>query len=310
MNNVFTNKSVKPKMALVAGVASILTVTLLIVIKAVAYLESDSTSVLASLIDSVADASVSLMTFMAIRVSLRPADHKHRFGHGKVEGLAALFQSAFIAGAGVFLIFESMSRFSGQHVVQDHVIAISVMAVSAIMSLLLVTIQKYTLSHAPSLAVEADRTHYSMDIVVNIAVIGIITLLYYGAPPWIDPVFAILVSGYLGLTAKHIAGQGVGMLVDRELLGDAREIMTKKILSHKKVKGMHDLRTRQSGMRVFISFDIELDPDLTLHKAHEIVREVEHSLLEDFPHADILIHADPYGDTADSRHQISGVHHS
>lgn len=295
-------------MALVAGLASVTTVSILIALKLIVYLQSGAASVLASLIDSVVDAKVSLMTLFAIRYSLKPADHDHRYGHGKIEGLAALFQAAFIAGAGVFLVLESVARFSQPHTVENQMAVIAVMVIATILSLGLVAIQKLSLRHAPSLAVEADKAHYSMDIAINIGVIAVMMALSYGAPGWIDPVFALLVALYLAFTVRDIAGKGVDMLLDRELPGSARETITKKVLSHPGVLGMHDLRTSKSGMSVFISFDMEVDADLSLRAAHEIARVVEHDLLGLFPHAEILIHLDPQGDTEDTRHRVSGVH--
>ena len=294
----------RPRMALFAGAASIGTVTVLIALKLYAAFETGSASVLASLIDSAVDASVSVMTFLAIRISLKPADDDHRHGHGKVEGLAALFQAAFIAGAGFFLLLESIRRFSAYLVPESGDLAIWIMVVSTALSVLLIMIQSYSLKHAPSLAVEADRAHYLNDIAINAGVICVLAGLKAGAPAWIDPAFAVLVAFYLALTVREIAGKGIDMLLDRELTGDARERITKKVLSHRYVMGMHDLRTSKSGMKVFISFDIELDPSLLLYNAHEIVREVEYELLIDFPNAEILIHADPHGDTYDTRHTV------
>lgn len=302
------NTNIRPRMALIAGAASVATVFVLIVIKSFALIQTGSASILASLIDSVVDASVSIMTFLAIKISLKPADEDHRHGHGKVEGLAALFQAAFIAGAGFFLLLESAGRFTGPAATQENDIAIAIMAVATILSVILVMVQNYSLKFAPSLAVEADRAHYSSDILMNVGVIGVLFGLQHGAPWWIDPAFAVLVAFYLALTVRRIAGKAVDMLLDRELSGDARERITKKVLSHKYVMGMHDLRTSKSGMKIFISFDIELDPSLLLYNAHEIVREVEFELLIDFPNAEILIHADPHGDTYDTRHS-GEVHH-
>lgn len=295
-------------MALLAGAASIATVFILIVLKAYAAYQTGSASVLASLIDSIVDASVSLMTFLAINISLKPADDNHRHGHGKVEGLAALFQAAFITGAGFFLLLESGGRFIHGNMPESSSIAILIMSISIVLSIFLVMVQNYALRFAPSLAVEADRAHYSSDIIVGIGVIGVLIALQRGAPIWIDPAFAVLVALYLAFTAFQIAQKGIDMLLDRELPGAAREIITKKVLSHKYVMGMHDLRTSKSGMKVFISFDIELDPSLLLYNAHEIVREVEYELLIEFPNAEILIHADPHGDTYDTRHNVHGVH--
>ncbi len=303
------NRIIQPRYAVWAGMASVCTVGLLVLIKAFAFWQSGAVSILATVIDSLADAVVSIVSFMAIRYSLKPADHEHRYGHGKVEGLAALFQAAFIVGAGAFLVFESISRFAVPHPVQDIPLVIGVMVLSIIFSALLVLVQNFSLKHAPSLAVEADRAHYSGDIAVNIGVVAILLALKSGAPPWIDPAFAVLVALYLALVARSIAMKGVDMLLDRELPDAERKAITAKVLAHEGVMGMHDLRTYKSGMTVFISFDIELAPELPLREAHEIVRAVELELLRDFPNAEILIHPDPAGDTHDTRHQVSGVHH-
>ena len=291
-----------PHMALIAGTASIVTVVFLIVIKLYAVLQTGSVSVMASLVDSILDASVSIVTLLAIRISLKPADDDHRHGHGKVEGLAALFQAAFIVGGGFFLLLESAGRLQNANVPENTPVAIIIMIVSILLSAILVAIQNYSLRYAPSLAVEADKAHYSSDIVINLGVIGVLAALQSGAPVWIDPLFAMIVALYLGFTVYKIAGQGIDMLLDRELSDEARETITNRVLAHEGVKGMHDLRTSKSGMKIFISFDVELDPSLLLYNAHEILREIEFEVLMDFPNAEILIHADPHGDTYDTRH--------
>lgn len=294
--------------ALIAGLFSLVVVSALIVIKTYAYYMEGSVAVMATLIDSIVDAGVSLIMYVAIRISLKPADSEHRQGHGKIEGLAALFQSAFIAAAGFFLFFESVRNFATPQVHEKSDTVVMIMAISAALSLVLTAVQRWSLKHAPSLAVESDHAHYSGDVFINLGVIAVIFALHYGAPHWIDPAFGILVVMYLAFIVRHIAGKGMDMLLDREMPAQVRELITKKVLSHQYVLGMHDLRTHKSGMRVFISFDMELDPSLLLYNAHEIVREVEHELLTEFPNAEILIHVDPYGDTYDTRHHVAGVH--
>ena len=297
-----------PGLALWAGGASIVTVAFLIVIKTLAYLDNDSVSVLASLLDSGVDAGASIITFMAIRFSLKPADSEHRHGHGKIEGLAAFTQAGLIALAAVFLLVESLHRFKGAPPPGDLTLAIPVMIVSVFISGLLIAVQKYSLRHAPSLAVEADYAHYANDIIVNGGVIAVLWLQSMGAPFWVDPAFGVLMAAYLAFSTWSVGGKALDMLLDRELPDETREKITQIVLSHDKVLGMHDLRTYKSGMRVFMSFDMELDPSLLLYTAHEIVREVEHDLLLSFPNAEILIHVDPYGDTFDSRHTVADVH--
>lgn len=295
--------------ALFAGFASVCTVVFLIIIKAYAYWQSDSASVLASLIDSLVDAGISFVTLLGIQYSLRPADEDHRHGHGKMEGVIALFQAAFIAGAGILLFFESLRRLSHPLEIENHMAVFVVMGISILMSLILVAIQKYTLKMAPSLAVEADKTHYSMDIVVNAGVIVVMFAMMSGAPAWIDPAYAILVALYISVTVREIASKGLDMLLDRELSQEIRDDIAQIIHGHNRVMGFHDLRTHKSGMKIMISFDLEVEASLSLADAHDIARDIEVDIVSAFPNAEVLIHVDPHNDTDDTRHSVAGVHH-
>lgn len=302
---------IQPKFALLAGGASIVTVAILIVAKSLTYWQSGSVSVLASLTDSGVDAAVSLINFFAIYYAIQPADREHRYGHGKAEGLAALAQGVFIAGAGFYLVMESVRRFTQDHPVQEHWAAIGIMGFSIAISMVLVAIQNHSLKHAPSLAVEAEKAHYAMDIVINGGVIVVLLALLFGAPPWIDPLFALLVAIYLGKTAWDIVGKGLDMLLDRELSDESRLRILDIIRAHPDAKNVHDLRTRKSGMNLYISFDLEIDPDFSLRKAHAISLDIEKGILKEFPNAEVMIHKDPHGIPHDeSRHQITGVHDS
>lgn len=292
----------RPEKALIAGMASIVTVTILIGLKAVMFFFTGSTSMLATLMDSLADATVSVMTFFVIRFSLKPADDNHRSGHGKIEGLAAVFQGCFIAAAALVLLFESFRRLQEPQTINHHEWGIAVMLVSIALSLVLLKIQKQVLKEAPSLAVEADHAHYATDIIVNIGVIIVLLALRAGAPSWIDAAFGVLMTIYLLYTARAIGWQGMDMLLDRELPDDVRAAIKARVRAHPAVKDMHDLRTSKSGMRMFISFDIEVDGAMTLTAAHDISRDIEHELLQDYPHAEIMIHIDPEGDPHDTRH--------
>ncbi len=303
------NNEIKRGYALVAGMASLVTVTVLIIVKSAAFLASGSTSVLASLIDSIVDAGASLINYAAIRYSLKPADEEHRHGHGKVEGLAAVFQAAFIFGAGIFLLFESVSRFTGEAVVTDHLLSIGVMALAIVMSIGLVMVQDFCLKHAPSLAVESEKAHYASDIFLNGGVIVILLVLFFGGPAWLDPVFALGVAVYLSRTAWKIASKGVDMLLDRELPDEDREEILKIVNANPEIVSVHDLRTRKAGMDIYIYFDVEIDAEMSLKKAHAVSLDVEHKILKKFPNAEIMIHKDPAGiPHKESRHKIAGVH--
>ncbi len=301
-NHHYQPQKHNPRYALLASLFAIGSVTLLIIIKTYAYYVSGSTAMLGTLTDSIVDVAVSLMMLYAVKLSLKPADETHRHGHGKVEGIAALLQGAFMGGAGIFLGFEAFDQFINPTPLTHHKVAIIVATIAIMVSLIVVAVQKFSLKRAPSLAIEADHAHYKTDIFLNGTVIIALLASYYGAPLWIDPAFALIIAFYFLWTAFKITGQSVDMLMDKEMPEDVRQQIETIVAGFDNIHGMHDLRTRMSGMNMHISFDVELDPKITLKTAHDIVRTLDHAILEYYPNAEIIIHMDPLGDTDDPRH--------
>ena len=111
--------------------------------------------------------------------------------------------------------------------------------------------------------------------------------------PCFDPLFAIGIALYILYSAWEIVKQSFDHLMDRELPDEEREQIKAIARSHKDVRGMHDLRSRRSGIDTFIQLHLELDDELTLLKAHEISDEVELLLQEAYPTGEIIIHIDP-----------------
>ncbi len=302
-------QTVKQRSPFYAGYTAIVIVTILICAKALAYYESGSMSVLSSLTDSVLDSLISIMTLASLYYARRPADEDHRWGHGKMEAVSALFQAAIIAGGGAFIIFEAINRLFNPAEITDHSLAIVVMIFSIILSFILVLIQKNILKHSQSLAIEADSANYSSDIVINTGALIVLCAGLYGIPHWIDPVFAILIALFMGITARNIAIKSLDMLLDRELPEEDRHKVISIIEAHTGVKGWHDLRTHRNGADFVMSFDIEVEPDMRLYDAHEIAKDLENSILSLFPNTEVLIHIDPCGYTEDARHRVKGLHH-
>lgn len=295
---------IEPKYALIASFWALGTVTILIAIKAYAYWRSDSAAILATLTDSLTDAAMSGVMLLALKYSLRPADNSHRHGHGKMEGVGALFQSACLLAAALFLIFEGGQRFAQPQEITHHILGVWVAGITIAMSVQLLLVQRYCLSKAPSLAVESDRAHYSSDIALNGSVIAALLVSYNGGPGWVDPLCAIAVACYYAYAARKIGLSALDMLTDRELPKAVRNKIVETIRRHPDILGYHDLRTRKSGMVLHISFDVEVDPEISLREAHDYVRALEEDILMDFPYAEIIIHKDPYGDPHDHRHQV------
>lgn len=275
-----------------ASTASVLVAFALIAMKLVAWLNTESASMLASMTDSILDSGASIFSFFAIRYALQPADEEHRFGHGKAESLAALAQSAFIAGSSMLLIFHSVEQLIQGPELPRVELGIWVSAIAIVLTLGLITIQRIAIKHTDSQAVKADHLHYQSDIMLNIAVIIALLLSGWGIL-WADSVFAIGIAVYLIMGAIRIGFEAFNSLMDRELPEDTQQEIVDIVNAVKGVNGLHGLRTREAGPTRFIQLHIELDDELSLLKAHAISDSVEAALMQRFPNADIIVHMDP-----------------
>ncbi|MCX7354607.1 MAG: cation diffusion facilitator family transporter [Alphaproteobacteria bacterium] len=278
-----------------ATYASVSVAAILIGLKFAAWLATGSVSMLATLVDSMLDAVASLVNLFAVRQALTPADREHRFGHGKAEPLAGLIQSAFIAGSALFLLVEVARRFVHPQAVEEGGLALVVMAVSVVMTLGLVTFQRYVVRKTASLAITADKLHYLGDMLANISVAVALILATQFGLHLADPIFGAIIAVYIVWSAWEIIRQSLDQLMDRELPDEERTRIREIALSHPEVRGVHDLRTRASGRDKFIQLHIELERLATLARAHEVSAAVEAKLREAFPGAEVIIHQDPEG---------------
>ena len=275
--------------------AAILSAAVLVVIKAATYFDTKSVALLSSLADSALDLLASGLTFLAVRVALTPADDGHRFGHGKAEPLSGLGQAAFVAGSAVLVMVEAVSRFHSPQPVENSTQGIVVMIAATAVTLALVTFQCQVIKKTGSLAISADSLHYTGDILMNLTVIVSLFLSARFSFPWIDPLFGLGISLFMLVNAVRIFVNAVGGLMDHELPDADRAEIFAIVQRHPKIKRVHDLRTRSSGLQKFIQMHIVLDARLSLLEAHGISDDVERALEQAFSGADIIIHQDPEG---------------
>lgn len=278
-----------------ATYASVGVASVLILAKFGAYLVTGAVSLLSSLVDSCVDLMASLVTLHGVRVSMRPADLSHRFGHGKAEPLAALAQAAFIAGSAVFLTAEAATRIVSPRPIEETAVGVGVMAFSMALTLALVLFQRHVIRRTGSLAIDADSVHYRADLLSNLAVIAAMVLTDATGVLLIDPLFALCIVAFLAVGAVRIAREALDVLMDRELPPADRERIRGVVLAHPQARGLHDLRTRSSGDRVFVELHLELDGGLTLAEAHDVADSVERALREAFPTAEVIVHQEPEG---------------
>ncbi len=265
----------------------------LVSLKLYAYIISDSLALFSTLLDSILDSGISVANFFAARTAARPACAHYRFGHGKVESLAVLGQAAFIAGSAIFLIISALHRLYHPEPILDVGVGIWAVSISMGLTALFLTFQRHVIGITKSTLVSVDYLHYVMDLLLGAGVIASLVLGKWLHTDFLDPLFAFAIAGYILFSTWKLFKKSVAILMDREFREEKRAIIKGLISSHKRVLGFHELRTRSSGKKDFIQFHLELPDHLPLIEAHEITDEVEKSIQEKFPHAEILIHQDP-----------------
>ncbi|WP_309087843.1 cation diffusion facilitator family transporter [Phenylobacterium sp.] len=280
--------------ALSVGVAAVL-----VAIKAFAWTASSSAALLASLADSALDLLASLVTFFAVRYAVVPPDAEHRFGHGKAEAFASLLQAGLVFASAALVAREAAARLADPRPLENGAWAVAVMLISIMLTGLLIAAQTRALRQTASVAVSGDRAHFATDLGSNLAaLIGIAGAAWLGFPI-LDAVAAILVAALLLWGAIGVFREAGAQLMDRELSDEDRDMILAAAAGRDpRVLGVHGLRTRASGPFVHIQLHLDLDPQLTLEAAHEVLIGAERRILAIFPAADILIHPNPRGRAA------------
>ena len=285
-----TNKN---KLMIGASIASVATSTSLIVMKTFAFFMTGSVAILASLFDSVQDLMTSAINFFTVRHSLQPADKKHRFGHGKAQGIGSFIQGFILLGSAGWLAFESALHL-GHHEIPTHSVwGIGIILISLLLTALLIRFQAFVIRQTDSLSIKADNAHYNGDLMMNTGVLISLVFSYTFSISCIDSLFGIGVSIYLFKTSLYVLRASIAMLMDEELPKQVQQKIKTQLNALKEIKEIHDLRTRQSGTKIFIQMTLILDGQMPLAKAHLIADKAEGLIQEIYPDSEIMIHLEP-----------------
>lgn len=278
-----------------AALASVAAATILLGLKAYAATATGSVAMLGSLADTALDLLSSLVTLYAVWLAAQPADEDHRFGHGKAEAIAALMQTLVIVGSAVAIGARAVAQFGVHDLPRRPEVGVSVSLAAAAMTLVLVAYQRRVVAATGSIAIGTDQLHYTSDLFLNLAVVAAFALESWAGLHGADAAFGIGIALYLAWGAVTSARAAVDMLMDREWPEAKRQKLLAVVARHPHVDGVHELRTRSSGVTDFIQFHVWLAPDMTVAAAHVIVDEIEADVATAFAGAEILIHVDPLG---------------
>lgn len=278
-----------------AALASIAVALLLLGLKGWAVLQTGSSAMVGSLADTLLDLAASMATLVGVWVAAQPADEGHRFGHGKAEAIAALFQVVLISISALAIAAHSVEQFLSGARVQSAGNGIAVSVVAMISTIMLLGWQRYVIRRTSSIAIATDHVHYQSDLLLNVAVIAALALDQYAGILGADSLFGVAIGGWLGWNAWKASRNAVTQLMDREWPEDKRRRLLELMAREPELVGVHDLRTRTSGNQDFAQFHVWVDPAMTVRDAHKVMDAIELRVKREFPDIEILIHPDPEG---------------
>jgi ferrous-iron efflux pump FieF len=278
-----------------AAFASIGAAVVLLALKGWAAWSTGSTAMLGSLADTTLDLVASCATLAGVWIAAMPADDKHRFGHGKAEAIAALFQIVLISISALAIAARAIEEFvaGSRTAAAGDGIAVSLIAIGVTLALL--GWQRHVVRRTGSLAIQTDSVHYQSDLLLNIAVIAALVFDQYVGITGADPLFGLAIAGWLGWSAWTASQAVIEQLMDHEWPAEKKDRFLAVLARNPEITGVHDMRTRTSGNRDFVQFHVWIDPEMTLGDVHTVMDQMEARLQATFPDTEIIIHPEPVG---------------
>ena len=270
---------------------SVITSIFLIAIKCIAWIVTDSVSMHASMTDSILDAFTSFIAYHSLIFSETNRDESHNFGHEKVEGLMALFQSVIIIYSGIIICREAYEMFVNPSTVQSSGCGVLVMIISCFAVYQLIYFQKYVMKKTESILVEGDSLHYVSDFLMNICIMVSLALSAYFK--YIDAICGLVVGCYVFYNALLILKNAVIDLMDESLPKKSIKKIEGVIMKEPRIKRIKSLRTRSAGMKKYIEACLQGDENLSLKDSYKISQELESELRKIWEKVDVMIRIDP-----------------
>ncbi|OFY68014.1 MAG: cation transporter [Bacteroidetes bacterium RBG_13_43_22] len=271
---------------------SIISNTLLIIMKVVVGILSGSVSIISEAIHSAMDLVAALIAFFSVKVSDNPPDSKHPYGHGKVENISGVIEAVLIFAAAAMIIAEAIKKLLGEEIVLEKLwIGSIVMGISAVVNIFVSRRLYKVARETHSVALEADALHLKTDVYTSAGVaVGLILILVTDIK-WLDPVVAILVALFIIMESWELLRRAFWPLLDSAWGEDEIDELEKKL--NDMGVNYHDLRTRKAGNYRFIDIHVEIPQEESVGNAHRYCDHIEDELMAAYENLSVTIHVEP-----------------
>jgi cation diffusion facilitator family transporter len=252
-----------------------------------------SLAILSEAAHSLLDLAATVMTYFAVRISDKPADDEHHYGHGKIESVSALAETGLLFLLSGIVIWEAAGRLIGDHpnAVEVTPWAFAVMVVSIVVDFFRARVLYRIASETSSEALEADALHFGSDMWSSAAVLaglGAVALGY----PWADSAAAIVVAVFICIAGWRLGRRTLDTLTDTAPAGAASRISA-AVARIPGVVGIERLRTRRSGGVLFVDLVVAVSRTLPLERVTEVKDRIVHAVREGSPSAEVMVTTEP-----------------
>lgn len=270
---------------------SVISNTVLIILKVVVGVLTGSVSIISEAIHSTMDLMAAIIAFFSVRLSDKPADKTHPYGHEKIENVSGVIEGSLILVASGWIIFEAVKKIIENEPVKSVGLGFVVMFISAIVNTIVSKRLYKVAKEEDSMALEADALHLKADVYTSLGVGAGLFLIWVTNLNILDPVVAICVAIFILKEAIELITNAFHPLMDHKL-SDDEEIEIGNAI--KKYEGeyieYHDFRSRKSGKTRHIDFHLTMHKNITLGDAHLLCDKIEKEIEEKLKHTKILIH--------------------
>ncbi len=275
---------------------SVISNATLILLKLFAGTITGSVAILTEAVHSSIDLVASIVAFFSVRKADEPADESHRYGHEKIENLAAAIEGILILVGSAAIAFEAIRHLINHGRVQTVGVGIAVIGVSLAVNVTVSVRLARAAKRTGSPALAGDAAHLGTDALTSAAVLVGLVLVQVTGAEWIDPVVALAVAVVVVTTGVRLLTQSSRVLVDESLPPSEIEAIREAIeaVSASGVVGYHELRTRRAGSRRYVDLHVQFKGGTSLEDAHRVAHELQDLIGDHLAGStDVLIHLEP-----------------
>jgi cation diffusion facilitator family transporter len=278
-----------------AAAVSIASNSCLIVLKVAAGLVTGSVGILSDAVHSLMDLIASLIAWASVRKADEPADASHRYGHEKLEDLAAGAQALLLLVGAVFIAVEAIRRLINGGEVGSIGIGIAVTGAAAVVNLVVSSYLQRTGRATGSTALDANAADLRTDAVVSLGVLVSLVVVKLTGAHWLDPMVGLLVAAAITRTGVRILVDASRRLADEALPPDELAALQQVVASFAghEVVGYHDLRARHVGSNHQVDLHLQFAAGTSLERAHYVSHQLQDAIVERLPGTTVLVHLEP-----------------